>query len=613
LDYQAGSVNTDNYDEISYTYNFEGVELSSTRVHHRVNSDNVTIINKNTFDHVGRLLKKSQQIDGAPKTILTENIYNEIEQLKEKNLGGIYRTRYSYNERGWLRENVSDFFSFQLKYEDATSPQYNGNIGAQVWGSGSNISNEFIYNYDKLNRLTSGISASMSEIISYDLMGNIETLKRDSGPIRNYFYQGNQLKNTNGIPTLSDYQYDSNGNAVIDGNSGKSFTYNSLNLPATITGGLSYIYAADGSKLRKSSNDVVTDYIDGIQYVNGSIDIIQNEVGLARRTGSTYSYEYNLQDHLGNVRTSFYKNPISTQLEVLQRDNYYPFGLRQTVAEGNNKFLYNGKELQEELGQYDYGARFYDPVIGRFTTVDPFSDKRNWLTPYNYVQNNPIIRIDPTGAFDEFTEEVDADGNVKRTKISNLGGDKVDFTHIKGGQHNGEMRIESRSSGKEVYARTSRGIEGYTQREKGTSWNDIYDEFMKGTGPENSLITNAGMTQELIKSPIFADAFEEYVDRGAPDKASFNPSFNYLTGPWKAGDNMIAQMIGKASFSFYNLEDQLVITAMDSKSKISYSLNPLIKILPESWINDDRKPNRQIPQGTTRQTYLMILKINKKK
>lgn len=78
-------------------------------------------------------------------------------------------------------------------------------------------------------------------------------------------------------------------------------------------------------------------------------------MGIARKSGGSYSYEYNLTDHLGNVRASF--DIYSGAVRVLQRDDYYPFGMRkQNVASSNdNKYLYNGKELQDELGQYDYG------------------------------------------------------------------------------------------------------------------------------------------------------------------------------------------------------------------------------------------------------------------
>ena len=64
-----------------------------------------------------------------------------------------------------------------------------------------------------------------------------------------------------------------------------------------------------------------------------------------------------------------------------------------------NKFKYNGKELQDDLSLnwYDYGARMYDPAIGRFSCIDPSADNYEAWTPYNYVANNPILLIDPIG------------------------------------------------------------------------------------------------------------------------------------------------------------------------------------------------------------------------
>ena len=113
---------------------------------------------------------------------------------------------------------------------------------------------------------------------------------------------------------------------------------------------------------------------------------------------------------------------VATYLDNLMATHHYTKAdtLERLVHTGEmrglaNRFnLYNGKELDESFGLdwYSYGARMYDPQLGRWNQIDPMSDKRNWLTLYNYVQNNPLLRIDPTGAIDIFY--INNDGTIER-------------------------------------------------------------------------------------------------------------------------------------------------------------------------------------------------------
>jgi len=126
---------------------------------------------------------------------------------------------------------------------------------------------------------------------------------------------------------------------------------------------------------------------------------------------SVYFTETHLKDHLGNTRVAIGRS--NNALVVKQVNSYYPFGMNikglttsnnmpATKAYQANEYLYNGKMFQDELGLdwLDYGARFYDAVLGRWHVVDPLSEQRSWTSPYIYAQNNPIVRIDPDGMLD---------------------------------------------------------------------------------------------------------------------------------------------------------------------------------------------------------------------
>ena len=87
---------------------------------------------------------------------------------------------------------------------------------------------------------------------------------------------------------------------------------------------------------------------------------------------------------------------------VLQRTDYFPFGLAHSTSPvelAKNKYLYNGKEWQTELGYgvLDYGARLYDPKIIQWNRIDRFSEKYFNFSPYSYTANNPILNIDING------------------------------------------------------------------------------------------------------------------------------------------------------------------------------------------------------------------------
>jgi len=247
-----------------------------------------------------------------------------------------------------------------------------------------------------------------------------------------YQYTGNQLQKVddsnnpacqnngfsdNGSFSSNEYFYDLNGNMIQDLNKEISnIDYTFTNLPQKVV--LSTIeeediiyfwYDAAGQKLRKQTRTdgaivATTDYIGSFVYENGFLQYILTNEGriVYDRFNDTYQYQYFLKDHLGNTRILFDENG-----SVLQDNSYYPFGMAIDALchsenfTPDNKYLFNGKELQDDFGLewYDYGTRFYDPQLGRWHVPDPMAEKLSSFSPYNYTLNNPIFFIDPDGMF----------------------------------------------------------------------------------------------------------------------------------------------------------------------------------------------------------------------
>lgn len=348
--------------------------------------------------------------------------------------------------------SVLDVFSEQIDYDQSTNgysgvvPQYNGNISSVRWQTTEpsviNLPQEqkgFVYTYDFTNRLLTASSRAFqtgpnqyNETLSYDELGNIIGLVRNNGVgsvlnsfAYNYTSNGvrsNQLLSINdsGTENLSTtYTSDANGSILTD--TKKTLTnivYNELNLPSVVTltknaETLTYNYDATGRKLEriiKYGSNVQEDrfYDNGIEYAGNTnviIEQVHTSEGRAVPSSSGYSFDYELKDHIGNTRaliTDINNNGILTAAGILQINDYYAFGRDITYSQNtsifpDNKYKYSNKEYQADLTEYDYGARFYDPVIGRWDIIDPLANKNNRFSPYAYVGNNPIRMTDPDG------------------------------------------------------------------------------------------------------------------------------------------------------------------------------------------------------------------------
>ena len=397
---------------IDYEYDFQGHTTRRTeRIQPLTNAPVDVLDIRYTYDHAGRLLTQTSTLNTSDPVTVTCT-YNELGQLERKNINGLIMD-YTYNLQGWLIGQDSPYYSAKLKYYDGEYPSYAGNITEWTWGGAGTMPHTYKYRYDNLARMTGawysgdeGAQNYSERAIAYDDNGNILRMVRNLNDQLAYTYKGNQLQSVNN----EKFEYDNCGNIIKDERNDLNITYNFLNLPWQVyrisnpSDRTLYSYLPDGTKL--SSVDQTGNglyYVGSLVYTGGRTTARLESAGFGdgrfRATTSSGRClpEYYLTDHLGSIRAL-----CDHTGELIALRDYYAFGMeweRPNAPATTDRYYYNGKEKQEigNTGLLDYGARFYNPDIGRWTTLDPIAEKYSNLSPYTYCANNPIKFIDPDG------------------------------------------------------------------------------------------------------------------------------------------------------------------------------------------------------------------------
>ena len=472
------------YDVAATVYTFTNKPATVTHTHTASGKTTRTEVYTYSYDHADRLLKVEHTLGGT-KITLADYAYDNLGRLQSKSLHGSATNKltYAYNVRGWLTGISGSKFTQNLYYNTGTgTAKYNGSISSMTWKAGNESTiRGYKFTYDGLSRLmnatygeTAGINTNTNRfsenVTGYDKNGNIKTLQRygqtaasSYGLIDNLTFTlaGNQLSRVDdaaaasaynggfefkdGVKQANEYTYDSNGNLTKDLNKGISnISYNCLNLPSAVTfsdgSTIAYTYGADGTKLKTvhkiGSTTTTTDYCGNVIYENGVQKLLLTEEGYV--TLSDGKYHYYLKDHQGNNRVV-----INQSGTVEEANHYYPFGGVFASSGNVQPYKYNGKEYDSKKGLnwYDYGARHYDAVLGRFTTNDRFAEKYYSMSPYQYGANSPVGNIDVNGDSIRVYTETQSFGH---TWISV--GEGSNMTVYSYGRYNGTNKGPDRSS-----------------------------------------------------------------------------------------------------------------------------------------------------------------------
>lgn len=352
---------------------------------------------------------------------------------------------------------------------------------------------------------------------------------------------------------------------------GTGFPYEDADAPKAF---LNVMFLPDGEAidLVKDATFAYDQISDGATEagIDGTSDDLFDELKIENFVAPANGYILVYVSNEGSLTDVHFDDMLVTVNEspVIQKDDYYPFGLTfnsyQRVTAKENKYLFGGKEIQDDLGLgwLDFHARQYDPAIGRMLSIDQLSEiSFNW-TPFRFGFNNPLRYSDPSGM-----SEVDENGNITYTnpdEISNvMAGLKKMYGNVKNVSNNNQEEPEP------------------------------IDQILKEQG--------VGMTRDQILSPVWKDVrdglwgFVETIMSPSGKGKSISALEDLLKFLGKTGD------IVKASNGLDVLVDRHILQEYSSArlSDLKYYSQILVDIKGKysSHLSDLREAKNNLPEG----------------
>lgn len=384
------------------------------------------------YDVMGRLARKSasgrtllamaydkngnkiRQTDVAGKT--TEFTYSALDLLLKMYDDGAELAAYDYNPDGTIRVlahgPVRQEYAYDLdKNLTALKVLSAGAVLAdnlyQYDGNGNRtlkrqLGGDTLYRYDPLNQLKKVEYPTCTEELFYDRAGN--RIRRIAGGVEELYQYDprNRLTNYTKGNITTPFQYDEAGNLLADDKA--LYSYDSFNRTVraeTFDGNIQLNrYDAEGLRYEMEENGRLVQFIfnqnrEAVseEDASGLNRLIRGTELIASRSSadSARTYYHYASDEMGST------THIVDEAGVVQNCYEYDAWGNITAKEEQvpNRFTYYGQQIDPVTQQYYLRARFYNPVVGRFTQEDTY--RSDGLNLYAYCASNPIYYVDPSG------------------------------------------------------------------------------------------------------------------------------------------------------------------------------------------------------------------------